>query len=80
MTIKKKRKEQMGSTVFKAAALYPRYRALKFLTTEEKDNVWKELEQEIGIQASMNNTNQETTISDTKNEAEPPTKKIIVRR
>jgi hypothetical protein len=38
----KKRIDQMGSTVFKAAALNSRYRALKFLTAKEKDNAWKE--------------------------------------
>lgn len=37
----------MGSIIFKAAALDPRYRALKFLTAAEKENVWKELEQEV---------------------------------
>lgn len=43
----KKRKELMGLVESKATALDPRYRDLKFLSTEQKQIVWKELEIEL---------------------------------
>lgn len=43
----KKRKELMGLVESKASALDPRYRDLKFLSTEQKQIVWKELEIEL---------------------------------
>lgn len=56
-----KRKDNMGSAVSKAAALDPRYKALKFLTEEEKYDVWKELELEIESQTGTNNISLKST-------------------
>ncbi|XP_050066428.1 E3 SUMO-protein ligase ZBED1-like [Aphis gossypii] len=43
----KKRREMMGVILSKASALDPRFRELKFLSEEEKETVWKQLENEL---------------------------------
>lgn len=42
-----KRRNYLGNVIYKAAALDPQYCSLKFLTEQQKTEIWKELEQEI---------------------------------
>lgn len=43
----KKRNNDLGNIVFKAAALDPRYKSLKFLSEKTKAKIWEEVKQEI---------------------------------
>ncbi|KAE9535950.1 hypothetical protein AGLY_007851 [Aphis glycines] len=43
----KKRREMMGVILSKASALDPRFQELKFSSEEEKETVWKQLENEL---------------------------------